>query len=178
MLCVRCLGGIKEAGRTGMAAADVEALCRWMWAHCYPTLPDVAQGLRDALEEGAIARLAGASAEQVDVMRGIRAAAEAEAEHMSEQRIAVLDAAVAAAGEGPFYFCMVVLMYGTWAEEYRAYQSSAGSLPSTPGSGSEGSGEWPETQGGVRRTRFAHVGGSGARIAALLARLESVGDGV
>ena len=116
-----------------MAAADVEALCRWMWAHRYPTLPDVAQGLREALDEGAIARVAGASAEQVDVMREIRAAAEAEADSVSEQRIALLDAAVAAAGAGPFYYSVVLMMYGTWAEEYRAYMSSAGpSGPSTP----------------------------------------------
>ena len=71
---------------------------------------------------------------------------------------------------------MIVLMHNVWADEYRAYQSSAGSLPSTPGSGSgwEGSGEWPETQGGVRRTRFAHVDGSGARMTAWLETMQGL----
>jgi hypothetical protein len=34
-----------------MAAADVEAVCRWMWAHRYPLLENLADGLSDALLE-------------------------------------------------------------------------------------------------------------------------------
>ena len=153
-----------------MAAADVEGLCEWMWAHCYPTLPDVTAGLIDALEEGAIARVEGASAAQVAVMQEIRAAAEAEA--VSAERIAELDAAVAAGGQGPFYYNMIVLMYDVWADEYRAFQSPAGSEGSgSEDSDSEDSEESPEIPGGVRRTGRAHVGGSSARMALLLQQM-------
>jgi hypothetical protein len=43
-----------------------------------------------------------------------------------------LDAAVAAAGRGPLYFNLVVMVYGEWSTEMRAHLSSLGSpMPST-----------------------------------------------
>jgi hypothetical protein len=101
-----------------MAAADVEAVCRWMWAHCYPQHEDVEQGLTDALAEEAIARIAAASAAQLAVLRDIRAAVAAGA--VSAQMVEQLDTTVANAGEGPLYFLLIVMMYDTWADEYRA----------------------------------------------------------
>jgi hypothetical protein len=65
-------GRIKGAGRGRMAAADMEAVCRWMWALCYPGDEQLAQGLTDALAEAALTRIAAPSA--AAVLRDIRAA--------------------------------------------------------------------------------------------------------
>ncbi len=159
-----------------MAAADVEAVCRWMWAHCYPLLENLADGFTDALQEEKITRIAAASAEQKNLLRGIRAALAAD--HVSAERIEELDAAVAHAGKGPLYFNVVVMMYEQWADEYRAYLSSLGSpMASTPGS-CEGEGSDEDLRGmhtGARQTGVVRVGGGqGARMSALLAALGRV----
>ncbi len=100
-----------------MAAADVEAVCRWMWAVCYPGDEQLAQGLTDALAEAALTRIAAASAAQLAVLRDIQAAVAAAP--VSAERIEQLDAAVAEAGEGPLYFNVVMMIYEQWADAYR-----------------------------------------------------------
>jgi hypothetical protein len=151
--CEKIAECIKEPGREMMAAADVEAVCLWMWAHCYPLLENLADGLTDALQEEKITRIAAASAAQVAVLRDIRAAVAAES--VSAQMVEQLDTAVENAGEGPFYFNLIVMMYESWAEEYRA----AMSIPSTDEEEEEQdqADVPPRTLAGVRRTSVVHV---------------------
>jgi hypothetical protein len=135
-----------------MAAADVEAVCLWMWAHCYPQHEDLVQGLTDALQEEKITRIAAASAAQLALLRDIRT--EVAADSVSAMRMGQLDTAVENAGEGPFYFDLIVKMYNSWAEEYRA----AMPIPSTDEEEEEqDQADMPRTLAGVRRTSVVHV---------------------
>jgi hypothetical protein len=87
---------IKDRTVGRMAAVDVETVCRWMWAHCYPLLENLADGLTDALQEEKITRIAAASSEEKNLLHGIRTTLTAD--HVSAERIEELDAAVADAG--------------------------------------------------------------------------------
>jgi hypothetical protein len=134
-----------------MAAADVEAVCLWMWAHCYPVLENLTDGLMDALQEEKITRIVAESAAHLTVLRDIRAAVEADS--VSAERIQKLDTEVENAGEGPFYFSLIVMMYESWAEEYRAVMS----MSSTDEEDQDQAYMPPRTLASVRRTSVVHV---------------------
>jgi hypothetical protein len=105
------------------------------------------------------------------VLRDIRAAVAADS--VSAERIQQLDTAVDNAGEGPFYFSLIVMMYESWAEEYRAVMS----MPSTDEEEQDQADMPPRTLAGVRRTSVVHVprpARSQASMAALLAALASM----
>jgi hypothetical protein len=96
----------------------------------------------------------------------MRRAVEGGAEQLTWTELQALNARVAAAGRGPLYFNLVVILYNVWSEEMETNLSE----PSTAGSGSD-SEELPEMQDGVRRTGRAHLGGPGARMALLLQQM-------
>ena len=159
-----------------MSAADVETVCEWMFVLSDPTLSELTQVLTDALEESVITRIAAASAEQLALLRDIRAAVLADS--VSVERIGQLDVQVANTGRGPLYFNVIVMIYKKWAKEYRAYLSSLGSpMPSMPGSDEEeGSDEdWGDMLPSTRRTGVVRVGGrQNARMVTLLAAMLNV----
>jgi hypothetical protein len=158
-----------------MSAEDVEAVCEWMFVLSDPPLSELTQVLTDALEESVITRIEAASAEQLALLRDIRAAVVADS--VSVERIGQLDTEVANTGRGPLYFNVIVMIYEKWAKEYRAYLSSLGSpMPSTPGSDEEDSDEdWEDMYQSTRRTGVVRVGGGqNARMTTLLAELLNV----
>jgi hypothetical protein len=158
-----------------MSAADVEAVCEWMFVLSDPTLSELTQVLTDALEESVITRIEAASTEQLALLRDIRAAVLADS--VSVDWIGQLDVQVANTGRGPLYFNVIVMIYKKWAKEYRAYLSSLGSpMPSTPGSDEENSDEdWQDMLPSTRRTGVVRVGdGQNARVATLLAAMLNV----
>ena len=159
-----------------MSAADVEAVCEWMFMLSDPTLSELTQVLTDALEESVITRIAAASAEQLALLRDIRAAVLADS--VSVERIGQLDVQVANTGRGPLYFNVIVMIYKKWAKEYRAYLSSLGSpMPSTPGSDEEEDSDedWRDMLPSTRRTGVVSIqDGQNARMATLLAAMLNV----
>jgi hypothetical protein len=159
-----------------MSAEDVEAVCESMFVLSDPPLSELTQVLTDALEESVITRIAAASAEQLALLRDIRAAVAANS--VSVEEIQQLDTYVSHIERGPLYFNVIVIIYEKWAKEYRAYLSSLGSpMPSTPGSDEEeGSDEdWRDMLPSTRRTGAVRVGdGQNARVATLLAAMLNV----
>jgi hypothetical protein len=112
------------------------------------------QGLTDALEEEVITRIEEASAEQLALLREIRATVTVNS--VSTERIHQLDTAVDHAGRGPMYFNLIVMIYEKRGEEYREYLSSLGSMPSTPDLGVSTPDSGEDMEGG---TECAPVGG-------------------
>ncbi len=151
-----------------MAAADVEGLFRLLSAHSYPTEPWLSEGLAAALAEGVITRMAGLSAQKRGLLRDMRGAVEGGAAQLTWTQLQTLNGRVAAAGRGPLYFNLVVIVYNVWSEEMQTNLSE----PSTPGLEDSDSQDLPEMQDAVRRTRgMRTVDGPRARMSLLLQQM-------
>jgi hypothetical protein len=151
-----------------MAAADVEGLFQLLSAHCYPTEPWLSQGLAAALAEEVITRIARLGAQKLGLLRDMRGAVEGGVDELSWTDLQTLNGRVAAAGRGPLYFNLVVIVYHEWSKEMETNLSE----PSTPGSGSgSDSEELAEVADSVRRTSGMHRVGSNARMALLLQQM-------
>ena len=170
---------IKHGAHRGMSAAHVETLFRELCAHCADALPWLSPALTAALAEEALVHVP-AGAEQLALLREIRAAAATRDELLDLSHLDTLDAEVAHAGPGPLYFNLVAMVYPVWSKDYRAFLSSVGSLPSTPESMHESSDEDLRSMrtaphAGTRRTGVARPPGSAANtdsnLPALLAAL-------
>jgi hypothetical protein len=147
-----------------MAAADVEGLFRLLSAHSYPTEPSLSEGLAAALAEHVITRMAGLNAQKRGLLRDMRGAVQGGADQLTWTQLQTLNDRVAAAGRGPLYFNLVVIVYNVWSEEMETNLSE----PSTAGLEDSDSEELPGMQHGVRRTRGMRPVGSGTRMSLLM----------
>jgi hypothetical protein len=149
-----------------MAAADVEELFLLLSVHSYPTEPSLSEGLAAALAEGVITQIRRLSAQKLDLLRDMRGAVQGGAGQLTWTELQTLNDRVAAAGRGPLYFNLVVIVYNVWSEEMETNLSE----PSTPGLEDSDSQDLPEMPD-VRRTRGMRPVGSGARMSLLLQQM-------
>jgi len=150
-----------------MAAADVEGLFRWLSAHSYPNETGLSEGLSAALAEEVITRIRGLGEQKRALLRDIRGVVQRGPEQLTRPQVQTLDDRVAAAGSGPLYFNLVLIVYPVWSEDTMARLSP----PPTPGSESSDSQDLPEMPDGVRRTGRTRLGGTGARMSLLLQQM-------
>lgn len=157
-----------------MAVADVEELFRRLCMNWNPGFTEQSNSLADALAEEVITRIAGASAEQLTLLRDMRAAVAVGEATLQMSELEALNARVAGAGRGPLYFNLVLVVYGEWSREMDAELNTSSTTGSDEEEGSDGDLRdmlWPVRRTGQVRVRGGHTPHMAVLLAALLARV-------